>query len=134
MLLLSACMALAPDFAAAAYKCVIKGVTTYSESPCGKNAKQVDTTDALAGVGVATPVPPAARTATPAPRAANPAPKPAASHRLPGDTGGDNSCAARIKAYQDSLACFAPYRHSATVIDVEAYKHCKVAAEPTDCE
>ena len=42
-------------------------------------------------------------------------------------------CRARLKEYQDSLACFAPYRHSAHVIDVEAYKHCKVVAEPTDC-
>lgn len=133
MLLLPACLALAPAYAAAAYKCVIKGVTTYSQEPCGKNAKEVDTSGALAGVGVATPVPAASPQPAPQPgRAAKPAAKPPA--RLPGDTGGDNSCAARLQAYHDSLACFAPYRHSSNVIDVEAYKHCKEAAEPTDCE
>ncbi len=43
------------------------------------------------------------------------------------------SCRARWKEYRDSLACFAPYRHSEHVIDIEAYKHCKVVNEPTDC-
>jgi hypothetical protein len=43
------------------------------------------------------------------------------------------SCRARWKEYRDSLACFAPYRHSQHVLDVEAYKHCKVVKEPTDC-
>lgn len=43
------------------------------------------------------------------------------------------SCRARWKAYRASLECFAPYRRSEHVIDIEAYKHCKVVKEPTDC-
>lgn len=132
MLLLVPCLALAAGSAAATtYKCVVKGVTTYSQDPCGKNAKKVDTTDALAGVGVPTPVPAGAQTPPPAGRAGRSATKPASRPTAKAD---DNSCAARIKAYHDSLACFAPYRHNANVVDVEAYKHCKVVAEPTDCE
>lgn len=41
-------------------------------------------------------------------------------------------CRAAWKAYLNSLACFAPYRHSAHVLDIEAFKHCKVVKEP-DC-
>lgn len=125
ILLLPSALAFAPGLASATtYKCVSKGVTTYSQEPCGKDAQKVDTKDALSGVGVPTPVPPPGSLKTPAP-----VQRPAAKPAKPAD---DNSCAAKMKAYQESLACFAPYRHSANVIDVEAYKHCKVVAEP-DC-
>lgn len=43
------------------------------------------------------------------------------------------SCRARWNAYRESLECFAPYRRSEHVIDIEAYKHCQVVKEPTDC-
>jgi hypothetical protein len=127
MLLLPSALVLAAGPAAAVtYKCVIKGVTTYSQEPCGNDAQKVNTTDALAGVGVPTPVP--------AGTAAAPAPRPAAKGGgTSTDTADSNSCAARMKAYQDSLACFAPYRHNANVTDPEAYNHCKSVAEPTDC-
>lgn len=42
----------------------------------------------------------------------------------------DANCRAAWKEYLDSLACFAPYRHSAHVLDIEAFKHCKVVKEP----
>lgn len=41
-------------------------------------------------------------------------------------------CRAQWKAYLNSLACFAPFRHSAHVLDIEAFKHCRVVKEP-DC-
>jgi hypothetical protein len=51
----------------------------------------------------------------------------------PGVEETEASCRARRKAYEDSLACFAPYRYGRHVIDIEAFKHCKVVKEPTDC-
>jgi hypothetical protein len=132
MLLLPSALAFAASPAAAVtYKCVIKGVTTYSQEPCGTDAQKVDTTDALSGVGVPTPVS-AGSPNRPAPPP--PAPAPAATGGASSsDTTDSNSCAARMKAYQDSLACFAPYRRSATVTDPEAFTHCKSVPEPTDC-
>ena len=112
---------------AVTYKCVSKGVTTYSQEPCGTDAQKVDTKDALSGVGVPTPVPAGTPNTAAAPR---PAARGAANSTGTADS---NSCAARMKAYQDSLACFAPYRHSANVTDPEAYNHCKSVPEPTDC-
>jgi len=129
LLLPSALVFAAGPAAAVTYKCVIKGVTTYSQEPCGTDAQKVNTKDALSGVSVPTPVPAGTQN-----KPAAPAPRPAAGGAANStDTADSNSCAARMKAYHDSLACFAPYRHSANVTDPEAYNHCKSVPEPTDC-
>ncbi len=61
------------------------------------------------------------------------APTAASPDQTPGEQPEPGSCAARMKEYLDSLACFEPYRHGPHVIDIEAYKHCKVVKEPADC-
>ncbi len=91
---------------------------------------------AQGGYGDNAPPPAAVPNNTPGPGNRGPASAPAATlptDHTPGVEEQQASCRARRKAYQDSLACFAPYRHSAHVLDIEAYKHCKVVKEPTDC-
>jgi hypothetical protein len=128
-------LAAAPGLAAAkTYKCVTDGKTIYSQEPCGANAQQVQTTKALSGVATPTAVPPAGATSIhAAPRsdaASAPAPPPPPT---PSVTERSADCAARMRAYQESQACFAPYRINANVMDPEAFKHCTAVPEPTDC-
>ncbi len=121
---------------AGTYKCVVDGKTTYSQEPCGANAEKMQPGKLLSGVGAAKPVPapgtgmkPAAdtRSAASAPVAAQPP------SGTPSVTEREESCAARLQAYQASMACFAPYRINANVMDPEAFKHCETVPEPTDC-
>ncbi len=64
----------------------------------------------------------------------NAASAPAAPSAAPGENLTSAVCHARMQEYLASLACFEPYRHGPHVIDIEAFKHCKVVKEPTDCE
>jgi hypothetical protein len=64
----------------------------------------------------------------------NAASAPAAPGAAPGENLTPAACHARMQEYLASLACFEPYRHGPHVIDIEAFKHCKVVKEPTDCE
>lgn len=86
--------------------------------------------DSNSGTPQAPPTPSPTPTPSPMPTpAAPPTPSAAAPENYEQS---DAICRAQWKAYLKSLACFAPYRHSAHVIDVEAFKHCKVVKEP-DC-
>ncbi|HKB59821.1 MAG TPA: hypothetical protein VKC56_07210 [Gallionellaceae bacterium] len=80
------------------------------------------------GTSQAAPAPqsPATPQAPPAPSAP---PTPSAEEPLNVEES-DANCRAAWKEYLASLACFAPYRHSAHVLDIEAFKHCKVVKEP----
>ncbi len=129
-------LATAPGLAAAkTYKCVTDGKTIYSQEPCGANAQQVQTTKALSGVTTPTAVPPAGTTRVPAAPRDDAASAPAATPAPPTPSVDERSadCAARMRAYQESQACFAPYRINANVMDPEAFKHCTAVPEPTDC-
>lgn len=127
---------LMPSLATATtYKCVVDGQTTYSQEPCGANAEEFQAKKKLSGVGTPTPVSGGQRSEESAPtRNGRPGSAEDGGHKPPAgqDSGDSQSCSARMKAYQDALACFEPYRHG-TVIDTEAYKHCPSMSEPTDC-
>lgn len=85
---------------------------------------QNDNTSGNGGYGAGQPAAPQSTTAS--------APAALPSGQIPADEEKKAICRARRKAYLKSLKCFEPYRHG-RFLDVEAYKHCKVLKEPTDC-
>ncbi len=125
---------LAPGIALASpYKCMVGGQSTYSQFPCGADAQQVP--NRLSGVQDAPALEQAAST-TPAvpdqPDAGSAASSPNAASGQLDVMERKADCRARNQRYLDSLACFAPYRHG-TILDPEAFNHCQVVKQPTDC-
>lgn len=111
---------------AGAYKCVVDGETTYSQFPCGKNAREVPNQIVVVPAVQVPVAKSAARTpAANAPAAQDATPQPATAESA-------SDCKARMQSYLDAQDCFNRFRRRGGALTGDS-SECPNVAYPSDC-